>query len=298
MRSLTVLSLFSGIGIARLALDHVGISIGRYYSSEIDRYAIMIEDHHYGSRTHKLGDIKNYRTWNLPKIDLIVGGSPCQGFSYSGKGLNFNDPRSALYFRFTECIRQFKPTYFLLENVVMKQEWRDVITQGLESFYPGDVYLSTINSDLVSAQSRPRNYWTNFPVTIPDDRNVCIHSIIGKDKYPAAMRGRRIRDTYPVRQDNNRSIPIRQFIEPRSNNKSNCVTTVAKDNVIIDVKLPGRVLASDIKYEYYTMEQTEQLQTIPVGWTKVHGVSESQRQKLLGNAFTTDVLSHIFSFIK
>jgi len=156
---MNVLSLFNGMGCIWLALDKLGIPVEKRYSSEIDKYATIVNDANYPD-TIQLGDIRNVHAKDLEKIDLIVGGSPCQGFSFAGKGLNFDDPRSALFFEFVrllkEC-REINPdVLFLLENVKMKHEHEIVISKYL------NVAPITINSALVSAQNRVRLYWTNI----------------------------------------------------------------------------------------------------------------------------------------
>ena len=109
---MNVLSLFDGISCGQLALHRAGIEYDNYFSSEIDKYATEITQHNFPN-TIQLGDVTNWREWKLPKIDLLIGGSPCQGFSFSGKGLNFDDPRSKLFFEFVKVYRKIKPKYFL-----------------------------------------------------------------------------------------------------------------------------------------------------------------------------------------
>ena len=127
---MNILSLFNGISCGMLALEKVGIKVDKYYSSETDKYANTVTDYHYPN-TIQLGDVNNFDSWDLPQIDLLIGGSPCQGFSFAGKQLNFDDPRSKLFFKFVDCLRKFKPKYFLLENVRMKKEYQDIITETL-----------------------------------------------------------------------------------------------------------------------------------------------------------------------
>src|SRR5690554_6731201 len=114
----------------QIALERAGIKVDNYFASEIDKHAIQVTQKNYPN-TIQLGDVSNWYEWDLPKIDLLIGGSPCQGFSSSGKGLNFDDPRSRLFFKFTDVLQAVKPKYFLLENVKMKKQWEDVITHSL-----------------------------------------------------------------------------------------------------------------------------------------------------------------------
>jgi len=163
---LNVLSLFDGMSCGRIALERVGIKVNKYYASEIDKHAIKVTQHNYPD-TIQIGDVTKVKVSDLPKIDLLIGGSPCQGFSFAGKQLNFDDPRSKLFFEFVRLLKETKAKYFLLENVLMKKEYEQIITDhlGVEPIF--------INSALVSAQNRKRLYWTNIPnVTEPKDKGI------------------------------------------------------------------------------------------------------------------------------
>ena len=169
---MNVLSLFDGMSCGQLALKRANIPYKKYFASEIDKYAIQITQKNFPD-TVQLGDVNNWMNWNLPKIDLLLGGSPCQGFSVAGYGLNFSDPRSQLFFRYVDCLQWYKPTWFLLENVKMKKEWQEVISNLL------GVQPIEIDSALVSAQSRKRLYWTNIPnITQPEDKGILLKDII------------------------------------------------------------------------------------------------------------------------
>ena len=169
---MNVLSLFDGMSCGQIALKKAGIDYDNYYAAEIDKYAVKVSSENFPNMTH-LGDVTKVKSENLPKIDLLIGGSPCQGFSFAGKQLNFNDPRSALFFEYVRLLKELKPKYFLLENVVMKKEYQAVITEHL------GVEPIMINSSLVSAQNRKRLYWTNIPnVTQPEDKKIYLKDII------------------------------------------------------------------------------------------------------------------------
>lgn len=172
MMSMNVLSLFDGISCGRVALERAGFKIERYYASEIDKHAIKIAQKNYPD-TIQLGDIKELKGKNLPKIDLLIGGSPCQGFSFAGKQLNFADPRSQLFFEYVMVLNETNPKYFLLENVKMKQEYQNIISKYL------GVEPIEINSSLVSGQNRKRLYWTNIPgITQPEDKGIMLKDIV------------------------------------------------------------------------------------------------------------------------
>ena len=169
---MNVLSLFDGMSCGRLALDRLGIEVDNYYSAEIDKYAIQVSEDNYPDII-RLGDVCDVKAKDLPKIDLILAGSPCQGFSFAGKQLAFDDPRSALFFEFVRILKECEPKYFLLENVKMKKEFLDIISQqvGVEPIL--------INSALVSAQNRQRYYWTNIPgVEQPEQRGVVLRDVL------------------------------------------------------------------------------------------------------------------------
>lgn len=172
-----VLSLFDGISCGRVALERAGIPVEKYYSSEIDKYAMQVSAKNYPDII-QLGDCTKIDfTQYAGEVDLVIGGSPCQGFSFAGKQLNFDDPRSKLFFEFVRAVREIKPKYFLLENVKMKKEYQDVISEQL------GVKPIEINSALVSAQNRRRLYWTNIPgVTIPDDKGIMLKDIVHKNE--------------------------------------------------------------------------------------------------------------------
>lgn len=166
-----VLSLFDGMSCARIALDRAGIEVSKYYSSEIDKYSMKVSEKNYPDII-QLGSIEEWKSWDIEKPDLIVAGSPCQGFSVAGKGLNFDDPRSKLFFVFVDVLKHYKPKYFLLENVKMKKEWQKVISDIL------GVEPMEINSSLVSAQNRKRLYWFNWSVDQPEDKGILLKDII------------------------------------------------------------------------------------------------------------------------
>ena len=127
---MNVLSLFDGMSCGQIALNRAGIKYDHYFASEIDKYAMKVTKANY-PHTTQLGDVSKIQ-FNLPlKVDLLMGGSPCQGFSFAGKQLNFDDPRSKLFFEFVRLKDKLKPKYFLMENVPMKQESQDIISEYL-----------------------------------------------------------------------------------------------------------------------------------------------------------------------
>lgn len=175
---MNILSLFDGISCGMVALERAGIKVDKYYSSEVDKHAIAISEKNY-KKIVRLGDVTKWKDWDIDwsSIDLLIGGSPCQGFSFAGKQLNFKDERSKLFFEYVEILEHIKEqnpkVLFLLENVRMKKEYRDVITRFLK------VEPILINSSLVSAQDRKRLYWTNIKgVEQPQDKGLLLKDIV------------------------------------------------------------------------------------------------------------------------
>lgn len=193
MKPINVLALCDGMSGGQIALTELGVPINRYYASEIDKFAIKQTQHNF-PRTIQIGNIENWREWDIDfkSIDLILAGTPCQGFSFAGKQLAFDDPRSRLFFVFVDIlnhIRKLNPDVkFLLENVNMKKSHLEVISR-----YTG-VFPCRINSNLVSAQNRDRWYWTNVKtkqvglfgevysdISQPKDRGILLRDILEKD---------------------------------------------------------------------------------------------------------------------
>lgn len=314
---MNVLSLFDGMSCGQIALDKLGIKVDNYYASEIDKYAMKVAKANYPNINH-IGDVLEVRGENLPKIDLIIGGSPCQGFSFAGKQLNFNDPRSKLFFEFVRIIKECKPKYFMLENVKMKKDYQDIISKHL------GVRPIEINSSLLSAQNRKRLYWTNIPnVTVPDDKGIVLRDIIedgvaDRDKSfcldanyfkggnlkqyyekhrrqlvfssGCSMVGRKINPSTGKRDDYNKELKTVQYIEVNQDpDKSRCLSTVMKDTLLTNER-EGRHLKA--MYRKLTPIECERLQTVPDNYT--NHVSNTQRYKMLGNGWTIDVIAHIF----
>ena len=316
---MNVLSLFDGISCGKLALQRANIDVDNYYASEIDLYAIAISKYNHKDIVH-LGDVTKWQEWELPKIDLLLAGSPCQGFSNAGIGLNFNDPRSKLFFTFLEILSKLQPTYFLLENVKMRKEWVDIITQLV------GVKPILINSALVSAQNRERYYWTNIPVSQPEDKGILLKDILLNDADEPMLSN--IYGGWKEKQPRthwNKSVTIRtasggghipsliisdkakQYMDRTvkdgrthwdfkhhsdvTQDKSSCVTANHHK------KLPYAVLKDKNCIRYVDPIECERLQTLPDGYT-IYGVgkikiSNTQRYKCIGNGWTVDVIAHI-----
>jgi DNA-cytosine methyltransferase len=309
---MNVLSLFDGMSCGQVALERAGIKVDNYFASEVDKHAIAVATKNYPGTIH-LGDVTKWREWDLPEIDLLIGGSPCQGFSKAGKQLNFDDPRSRLFFEFVEILNAVKPKYFLLENVRMKKEYQDTITE-----YMG-VEPVIINSSLVSAQRRERVYWTNLPsVTMPEDKGILLEHIlesgeVDRDKsfcldanYFKGTNARqylcksRRQIVWVIPEATKRGyVEVSEgncidltFIKSKTRRgrlmleKSNCLTA----STFNYCKVTGDW------FRKLTPVECERLQTVPENYTGC--VSDTQRYKMLGNGWTVDVIAYIFEGLK
>lgn len=215
---------------------------------------------------------------------MIIGGSPCQGFSFSGKQLNFNDPRSALFFEFVRLLEETKPKYFLLENVLMKKEYERVITEYL------DVAPIEINSALVSAQNRRRLYWTNIPnVTQPEDKHVYLRNIadlelVGND---SCFTKTFLKEHIDFNSNDNQ-------INKQMKYQWQGVYTQKMKTLSVGDGARNYIFLPETGVRKLTPEEAEKCQTVPVGYTNV----STNRYKMLGNGWTVDVIAHIFRHIQ
>lgn len=318
---MNVLSLFDGMSCGQVALNRANIRYDNYFASEIDKYTIAVTQHNYPN-TIQVGDITKLNRNNLPKIYILFGGSPCQGFSFSGKQLNFNDPRSKLFFEFVRLLRECKPKYFLLENVKMKKEYQDTISRYLE------VEPVEINSALVSAQNRKRLYWTNIKnIEQPTDKSILLKDIIENGVVDTTK-------SYCIDANYFKGGSLKQYLEKRRRQ----IVYLPSDKIIFQDKKvfnscnkefgskPGiqygdkcdtlqaamgmgggniPVVNDTNIFRKLTPIECERLQTLPDNYTKfgkfeniTKQISNSQRYKMLGNGWTVDIISHIFSYME
>lgn len=377
---MNILSLFNGISALHLACDRAGIQVDTCYYAEIDKYTNKVTEKHYPDDT-ALGDVTKWREWDIDwsEIGLVGAGFPCQAWSVAGKQLGDKDERGMLFWTTLEIIahvlKHNPSAKFLMENVKMKKDFEQYITHHTEQAL-GKVEKTLINSALVSAQNRQRYYWTNFEVTQPDDKGVLLKDIIEdgfndreksqtilatiyKENAKSMVKrnkmglvvGGAIRGRYIVdgkRQDHKMKTAglTEQRLEVRNDGKTNTLTTVQKDNVVVysvndnnrvsgitenergfrphkadsaksGISELGRILkansktdtlttshspkvalnsdVSDLKYRKLTPIECERLQTFPDNWTDC--ISNTQRYKSLGNAWTVDVIVHILKHI-
>lgn len=261
---MNVLSLFDGMSCGQIALNRINKLVTRYYASEIDKYAIKITQKNFPN-TIQLGNVCDIDAELLPEIDLLLGGSPCQSFSFAGKGAGF-EGESRLFWEFVRLLKAKRPRYFLLENVVMKKSWERVISEAV------GVTPIKINSALVSAQNRERLYWTNIPILTPiEDKNIQLSTILEHFNFT--------REPYQERYKCN--IPI-LYTKPKFHTLRAQAGSRTCGRGICDKSGWWRQL---------TPLECERLQTVPEGYTE--GVSNTQRYKMLGNGWTIDIISNI-----
>jgi len=367
---MNVLSLFDGCSSGQLALERANIPVDNYFASEIDKYAITVTQANFPD-TFQWGDVTKIKVPTKGSIDLLMGGSPCTGFSFAGKQLNFDDPQSKLFFHFVEILSLVRPKYVLLENVRMKKEYQDTISYHM-GFEP-----QALNSKWLSGQNRYRLYWwgklqsdgtyKQIPIPRMVDKGIVMQDILedgyatnemtsqdgkshcltaryngavwwnsierkqrtmvlkdnptmskdglirvgtadlkghdsirrvyaqegkaptlttmqGGHREPKVAIGRIVNrrlDEHGTRKDDQLDLPFTRQLEVRDDGKSNCLTTVQKDNVVVSKDM----------WRKLTPLECERLQTLPDNYT--NHVSNSQRYKMIGNGWTVDVIAHI-----
>lgn len=297
-----VLSCFDGVGCGKAALDRAGVKIGRYVAYEIDKHAIAVAKTNHPSIEHR-GSVIGADFTEFKGFDLVIGGFPCTDLSTSGKRAGLGGSKSSLFWELVRAIKEVRPKYFLVENNFgMPKDAYDTICKAL------GCEPILINSALVSAQNRNRYYWTNIPnIEQPLDKGITLDDILDTniELNPAAIRGRRLNKAVILgrrlndkghRDDYNKNVPIIQCLEVRKTNtdKSNCLTTVRKDNVLTPLPIGRHPDAFGLKlpFRYYTLAECCRLQTLPIGYCDC--IPESSAFVCLGNAWTVDVIAHIF----
>jgi DNA (cytosine-5)-methyltransferase 3A len=302
----------------QIALNKAGIKYDNYFASEIDKYAIQVTKDNFPDTIH-LGDVTKIDFKALPKIDLLIGGSPCQGFSFAGKQLNFNDPRSALFFEYVRALKETNPKYFLLENVKMEKESEEVFTEML------GVSPIKIQSSLVSAQSRNRLYWTNIlGVNDPEDKGIKLKDILEENPdSPVYLSNSTVERflTYGVPlltgdEDKARCLAAMEYVKNgkqgnylvvqiNPSKESGGKQPYMQNRVYhSDYKAPAltaafasrmNILDPDFRVRKLTVIECKRLQTVPDDYKM--NVSNTQAYKMLGNGWTVDVIAHIFKNI-
>lgn len=281
---MNVLSLFDGMSCGQIALNRCGIKYDNYFASEIKPYAIKITQDNYPN-TIQIGDVKKIKAKDLPKIDLILAGSPCQDFSRANlvrKGLE--GQKSSLFYEFYRILNECNPKYYLLENVVMPKDEYHYISHLMKT------YPVRINSSKVSAQMRDRLYWTNIgdewrdlfgmrycEIPQPIDQNIKFKDILDdgyvtKDKAFCLLEG----ESRPHKSNK------RRFRRWKTCGFVNIV--FEKENL------------SPFSNRFLSRNEMERLQTVPLNYTK--SVTRNQAASCLGDGWTVDVISHILNYIE
>lgn len=316
---MNILSLFNGLGGLPLACYRAGIKVETCYYSEIDKYANKVMGNHYPDAI-ALGDVTKWREWDIDwsEIGLVGAGFPCQAWSVAGKQLGDKDERGMLFWTTLEIIanvlKHNPSAKFLMENVKMKKDFEQYITHHTEQAL-GKVEKTLINSALVSAQNRQRYYWTNFAVTQPDDKGVLLKDILedgvnNRDKSQTILATIYKENAKSMVKRNKMGLVVRATVQANAehtyNGKVPTLTAamgVGGGNVplITDAetaaKYKGKYVDKNERLEYrkLTPLECERLQTFPDNWTDC--ISNTQRYKSLGNAWTIDVIAHILKCI-
>jgi len=282
---LNVLSLFDGMSCGQLALQKAGIKVNQYFASEIKPHAIKVTQHNFPN-TIQLGSVLDVKASDLPKIDLLIGGSPCQDFSSANKEkLGLQGEKSGLFYEYLRLLKECEPKYFLLENVAMDDYSYAAISEMLGT------YPTNINSELVSGQLRQRSYWTN----------------IGPESFD--LFGNRYS---MIPQPRNKKIKFQDVLENGYTDrlKARCILEsesrplVSKDKLFRRYNELGfiNIVFDNPNCEYneniriLTQTELERLQTVPEGYTSL--LKRNDAACLLGDGWTVDVIAHIFSFIE
>lgn len=302
---MTVLSLFDGISCGQVAMERAGIPVDKYYACEVDKYAIQTTQKNY-PETVQLGDVFDVDFSALPKIDIVIGGSPCTHWSIAKRDRETTPDGlgGQLFMQYVRALEETKPRWFLYENnFSIHKNIKDFISEKL------GVQPIMINSALVSAQNRRRCYWTNIPVEQPKDRGIVMSDIIEsgmswREKavcvkasdcnrvsfYHSFKKSRRTNIAEPVRIGDIGSL-----------SQANRVYSVCGKSVCLQANAGGGgaktgLYKIDLPDGDYTIRkltpvECERLQTLPDGYTS--GVSDTQRYKQIGNGWTVDVIAHI-----
>lgn len=320
---MNVLSLFDGMSGGQLAIQRAGIKVNNYYASEVEEQPIKVTQHNFPN-TIQVGSVIDLKKKQLKEmnIDILIGGSPCQGFSVAGKmkgmttscnmeittlkqykklkreGFKF-DGQSYLFWEYMRILKIIKPKYFLLENVRIAPKWKKVFDEvvGIDPIF--------INSNLLSAQNRQRYYWCNWDVETPEDAHLMLKDVLDDDNFIAlndkayavtkSNHAGNIRDYFLKKQSN---IVLRKEVDGKYEVKDGFITFTLPRS-----KYPGKVHkvkcdVGDGRYDFrpLSINERERLQTVPVGYTKC--VTKTHAGDMLGNGFTIDVISHILKGIK
>lgn len=301
---MNVLSLFDGMACGRIALERANIKVDNYYSSEIKEYAIKVANKNYPQdEKNRLGDITKINGYSLPKIDLLIGGSPCQDFSGANRErLGTDGIKSGLFFEYVRLLKETNPRYFLLENVRMKKEHQDFISEviGCEPII--------INSELVAPHLRHRLYWTNIPFNeMPEDKGLKLNdtlingysdrtkarTLLESDSRPLSTPIKMVHRYFStgfttlIFKDKKHYEDIKEHFDKHFKGKS------AKE---IDELSKNMDLSLYDGLRYMTNREREACQNIPSGY--IDCLTQNEAACVLGDGWTVDVIAHIFKGIR
>lgn len=300
-----IVSLCDGMSCGQIAICELGLNSEDYvyYSSEIDKYPIQVTQANFPN-TIQIGDIikVSYKNgilstekgnYDIGQVHLLMSGTPCQGFSLAGSGLNFEDSRSKLFFDFVRILGEMRPTYFLLENVVPKNiEWANTISDLLGVDY------ELINSSLVSAQFRERLYWTNIS-SIKNklqDKKLVLQDILDDIEFTHNIKNVELSKSYNgIENIKKGTSGYSWFYEQQTYTKNSKTRTLKAGGGSGNIP---KILNDDLnKFRKLSTQECEKLQTVPIGYTKA--VSNNQAYKMIGNGWTIKIikeyLKQIFS---
>ena len=309
---MNVLSLFDGISCGQLALERANIKVDSYYASEINQNCIQLTQRHFPN-TIQLGDvckIDDNVLKTLPKIDLLIGGSPCQNLSRAGNGMGLKGDESKLFYEYVRVLKWIKENNnpnikFLLENVEMKHLNKEIISNELKT------KPILINSKLVSAQNRPRLYWCNFDVELPNDKNIKLKDILIDEDIDLVEKNELKFDIRLSEKSMNLVFIHNNQIAVKQATKQGFIYALDGDGINLQFPTSKTRRGRVIKQKSSTLDrqcdccvltnntirklninELEKLQTLPVDYTV--GFSENERKSMIGNGWTVDVIAHIF----
>ncbi len=289
---MNVLSLFDGMSCGQIALERVGVKVDKYFASEIDKYAIQVTQNNYPN-TIQVGSVEFVTKEMLNcSIDLLIGGSPCQSFSNAGDGTGF-EGKSGLFWEFVRVLKEVKPKYFFLENVKMRKEWQEVITNAL------GVKPVLINSKYFVPQNRERLYWTNLPI---EDYDKIIKTKLNDILEKEVSQNYYLTEKQLSKLDLNYKFSLNDIIRHRGG-KHQQDNIYRHDGIMccLSASTHGasrhltKTLLPNGRLRRLTEVECEKLQSVPVNYT--NAVSSSKRYEMLGNGWTVDVIAHIFKNI-
>ena len=287
-KGINVLSLFDGISITQLALTQLNTPINNYYASEIDKNPIKVTQHHFPG-TIQLGDVRNINTSELPPIDLMAFGSPCQDLCSLRKNrTGLAGEKSSLFYEALRILQEVKPKYFLMENVAsMSKQDRKIISDLL------GVEPIQINSSLVGPALRNRLYWTNIPnVTIPIDNKIILQKSVENGWVDKRKANAILTKNVPYTRNGlirylTRSIGQIVFLD-----KSFCYEPK-------ETKLELIESMTDIEvkqlFRPFTILELEHMQTLPDGYVG-EILKKTPSHHAIGNSFTLEVIKHLLSY--